>query len=215
MNEIFINISFSKQICDITGINLITGDYNSTKLKFTFDKEGGTKLFKMKNPNDETIFTSEIINNEVVLVGLTENNELASLFKSAGDYPFEVALYEDDSRLTSVFNVLSVMEEQVPVDGGEEIVVFKPLFDQMIAQLNNALIQVDNVDINVSKTRNVATVTIENSQAQSKSVDVYDGDSGITVFKIVGNDLIATSESGSNLTNYSLVDGHLMLTIGE
>lgn len=43
----------------------------------------------------------------------------------------------------------------------------------------------------------------------------FDGDSGITVFKIENGHLIATSESAGNLRNYSLINGHLLLTIGE
>ena len=87
--------------------------------------------------------------------------------------------------------------------------------EQFEQALNDGLAEAENVDIDATKEGNTATVSITNRNAEIKNVYVYDGDSGITVFKIENGHLIATSESGSNLTNYSLVDGHLKLTIGE
>lgn len=87
--------------------------------------------------------------------------------------------------------------------------------EQFEQALNDGLAEAENVDIDASKEGNTTTVSITNRNAEIKNVYVYDGDSGITVFKIENGHLIATSESGSNLTNYSLVDGHLKLTIGE
>lgn len=88
-------------------------------------------------------------------------------------------------------------------------------FEQYMQALNDGLNEVSHVDIDAEKTGNKTTVSITNRDNVTKNVDIYDGDSGITVFKIENGHLIATSESGSNLTNYSLVNGHLMLTIGE
>lgn len=87
--------------------------------------------------------------------------------------------------------------------------------EQFEQQLQEGLNQVANVDIDASKTGNKTTVSITNRNAETKNVNIYDGDSGITVFKIENGHLIGTSESGSNLTNYSLLNGHLYLTIGE
>lgn len=87
--------------------------------------------------------------------------------------------------------------------------------EQFEQALNDGLAEAENVDIDAIKESNVATVTITNRYGINKSVNVYDGDSGITVFKIENGHLIANSESGSNLTNYSIVNGHLLLTIGE
>lgn len=180
MNEVQIRVDFEKQICEPVGKNLITGDYNSTKLVFTFDREDGTKLFKMKNPNDETIFAQEIINNEVVLVGETEQGEAASLFKSAGDYVIEIALYDGDSRLTSIYSVLSVLQEQIVLDGGEEIVVYKPLFDQLIQDLTTAITETNNLDIDVNKEGDTTTVDLTKKDGTTKSVQIKDGEKGDT-----------------------------------
>ena len=87
--------------------------------------------------------------------------------------------------------------------------------EQYEQALQDGLVEVENVNIDAEKNGNTATVTITDRNGIEKSVNIYDGDSGITVFKIENGHLIATSESGSNLTNYSLTDGHLLLTIGE
>lgn len=55
------------------GINLITNDYNSTKIKFDFDKDVGTKIFELKNPNGEVIFVDEIVNDEIILARFDEH----------------------------------------------------------------------------------------------------------------------------------------------
>lgn len=87
--------------------------------------------------------------------------------------------------------------------------------EQYEQALNDGLAEAENVDIDAEKSGAVATVTITDRTGTEKTVNIYDGDSGITIFKIENGHLIATSESGSNLTNYSLVNGHLLLTIGE
>lgn len=88
--------------------------------------------------------------------------------------------------------------------------------EQYEQALNDALAPLENIDIDAEKVGNKTTVSITNRENVTKNVDIYDGDSGITVFHIDSRGhLIGTSESGSNLTNYSLVNGHLMLTIGE
>lgn len=88
--------------------------------------------------------------------------------------------------------------------------------EQYEQALNNALAPLEHIDVDAEKVGNKTTISITNRENVTKNVEVYDGDSGITIFKIDSRGhLIATSESGSNLTNYSLVNGHLMLTIGE
>lgn len=222
MNIILINVSFENGTCEISGINLVTGDYNSTVCKFTFDKEDGTKVFKMKNPNDQTVFEREIIDNEVVLTGYDEHDEPASIFNSEGDYAFEVNLYDNNGRLTSAKGVISVEEELVKEDD-KEIEVYKPLFDQLMEQLNTAihnantaLDDANTLNVDATKEGNTGTITVTKTDGTEESINVYDGDSGITVFKLEDNHLVATSESGSNLDNYNIDDdGHLTITIGE
>ena len=221
MNEVQIKVDFEKQICEPVGINLITGDYNSTKLVFTFDKEDGTKLFKMKNPNNETIFAQEIIDNEVVLVGETQNGEPASLFTSAGDYVIEIALYDGDSRLTSISSILSVLPEQIVLDGGKEIEVYKPLFDQLIVDINNAIDdandaiddindaieeanaaieRTNNLDIDVSKEGTTSTVTVTKKDGTVKSVNILDATiNGMNIIELVAGQNIILKQVGNQI----------------
>ena len=182
MNIILINVSFENGTCEVSGINLITGDYNSTVCKFTFDKEDGTKIFKMKNPNDETVFEREIIDNEVVLTGYDEHDEPASIFNSEGDYNFEVNLYDNDGRLTSAKGIISVEEELVKEDD-KEIEVYKPLFDQLMGQLNDAINETNNLDIDAEKVDTTTTITITKKDGTQESVEILDGEKGDT-----GND---------------------------
>ena len=72
MNEIKLKVNFGKRTIARTGTSLTTGDYNSTKIIFEFDREDGRKVFEMINPNNELVFCDEIVNNEVILVGQAE-----------------------------------------------------------------------------------------------------------------------------------------------
>ena len=87
--------------------------------------------------------------------------------------------------------------------------------EQFEQQLLNEINKLENIDVNVVKEGNKTTLSVTNRDDLTKNVEIYDGDSGITVFKIENGHLIGTSESGSNLTNYSIVNGHLYLEIGE
>lgn len=80
---------------------------------------------------------------------------------------------------------------------------------------NQKIAEMDNLDVNVVKEGTVATITKTDKNGTTKSVDINDGDSGITVFSIENGHLIGTSENATNLTNYSMSNGHLYLTIEE
>lgn len=73
MNRIDVDVSFSKGILEFPNkiIDLVTGDYNSTKMIFNFDIEEGIKIFEMKNPDGLTVFSEVISNNEILLGGKT------------------------------------------------------------------------------------------------------------------------------------------------
>lgn len=80
MNEIKIKTNFTKRTCIVKGVNLTSGDYNSTKLVFDFDRQDGTKIFEMNNPSGDLLFMDEIKNNEVILVAkqdiTTKHNDI-------------------------------------------------------------------------------------------------------------------------------------------
>lgn len=116
MNEIKLKINFGKKTCVKSGISLTTGDYNSTKIIFEFDREDGTKIFEMKNPNDEIIFVDEILNNEVILVGhadiTTKHNDVIYI-KYTDD---NETIYWYDSELDKLYDTSFVEVQNVSLD---------------------------------------------------------------------------------------------------
>ena len=188
MNEIKIIVNFETHQCDFEKYDdiksLISGDYNSTKLIFEFDKEDGRKIFEMKNPKGELVFADEIVNNEVILVGRDEQGNNCSLFTTAGTYPFEISLYGDDSKLTSESNLFSVQQEQVIIDG-EVVEYYLPIFDRLLndvqdslVSVNNAIDKVDTLDIDVNKSGTTTTVELTKKDGTTKSVEILDGEKG-------------------------------------
>lgn len=119
------------------------------------------------------------------------------------------------------------------------------VLEEKIVEIDEALTEVDNLDINVNKIDTTTTVEITKKDGTTKEVEILDGfdgitptignngnwylgetdtgkpsqgekgDSGIVLFSIENGHLIAESESASNYENYSLSNGHLYLEIGE
>lgn len=182
MNEIKIIVKFKEHECyfedekDIK--SLISGDYNSTKLVFDFDIEDGIKVFEMKNENNEIVYVDEIENNELILVGKDENDNNCTLFNTKGTYAFEVTLYGNDSKLTSVHGAFSVQQEEVVIsdDVAESHL---PIFDEMINNLEDALSEVETIDIDVEKVDSSTTVTLTKKDGTTKEVEILDGVDGI------------------------------------
>ena len=182
MNEIKIIVRFKEHECyfenekDIK--SLISGDYNSTKLVFDFDREDGTKVFEMKNENNEIVYADEIDNNELILVGKDENDNNCTLFNTKGTYAFEITLYGNDSKLTSVHGAFSVQQEEVVIsdDVAESHL---PIFDEMINSLEDALSEVETIDIDVEKVDSSTTVTLTKKDGTTKEVEILDGVDGI------------------------------------
>lgn len=196
MNIIKVNVNFKNRTITKQGVDLTEGDYNSTKMVFTFDREDGTKVLEMKNPNDEIVLHAEIENNEVILGAEQDGGGYASIFNEVGNYTYEVVLYDGDSKLTSASDYIKIKKKQIDTDG-ETAEIYKPVFDEMMGDLNEALYEVDNLDIDVSKSGSVATVTISKKDGTSESVNISDGESGpantLSIGTVVkGNDAEAT-----------------------
>lgn len=138
MNVIKVNVNFKNRTIYKQGVDLTSGDYNSTKLVFEFDRQDGRKVFEMKDPDGEIVLWSEIENNEITLVGKDEEGNNASLFKEAGKYIFEISLYDGESKLTSAFDYIPVKEEQVK-DGDKIVTAYLPIFDKLLNEVSNAL----------------------------------------------------------------------------
>lgn len=179
MNEIKIKVKFKKGLCYSQGINLVTNDYNSTKLVFEFDETEGTKIFEMKDPDDIVVFADEIMNNELILARFDGTNNAYPIFTKAGKYTYEISLYKDNSKLTSAWDSIKVNAEQVIIDG-EIVETYTPMFDNLLSDLAGALQETDNIDIDVEKIGNTSTVTITKKDGQQETVQILDGEKGDT-----------------------------------
>ncbi len=176
MNTINIIIDFENGINRVAGIDLITGDYASTKIHFTFDKENGTKVFEMKNPSGTIVYAGEITNNEVVLAGESDAS-VASIFNEPGEYIYEVSLYDGDTKLTSCMGKLPVKQEQVVI-GDEVIEAYLPIFDELMQEISTAITETNNLNIDAEKVDTTTTITITKKDGTSYDVEILDGEKG-------------------------------------
>ena len=172
MNVINVTINFEKGTCVKDGINLISGDYNSTKIMFNFDRKEGTKYFKLKNPIGEIVDVIEIINDEVILVSEDEEGNLISLFNMEGEYTFEVSLYEKNSRLTSKSNSIYAAKEQV-VMTNEKVDIYLPIFDNLINKINNLTEEITNNEKQRSSNEKKRIANEENRVTTEKNRNEY------------------------------------------
>ena len=149
MNIIKLKVNFENRTVIKEGIILTENDYNSTKIEFEFDKEG-RKVFEMNNPNGELVYANTIENNELILVGEDENHNPCSLFSQPGKYPFEISLYDGESKLTSSSDDLYVAPEMVKI-GDEVAEVYLPVFDEMNATLSRLINETNEALENVAE----------------------------------------------------------------
>ncbi len=197
MNEIKIKVKFKKGLCYSQGINLVTNDYNSTKLVFEFDDNEGTKIFELRDSDDNVILADEIVNNELILARFDEHDNAYPIFTKEGEYVYEVSLYKDNSKLTSASDKFKVNAEQVIIDG-EIVETYTPMFDNLLSDLSSALQETDNIDIDVEKVGNTSTVSITKKDGTEKIVEILDGEKGADA-KINGVNTLSI-EAGTNIT---------------
>ena len=177
MNTIKVKVNFKKGTCDVTGIKLVTGDYNSTIIKLTMSDVSGTNIFNMKSPSDNLVLSTEIVNGEVPLYRETEEGIKESILAEKGNYTFEIAKYDGDSKLTSAYGKIPVRKAQVNIDK-ELIEPYLPVFDGLLSELSFLMNQVNNLNIAVEKEGNVTTLTITDKIGEEKVIRILDGEKG-------------------------------------
>ena len=197
MNEIKIKVKFKKGLCYSQGIKLVQNDYNSTKLVFEFDDNEGTKIFELRDSDNNVILADEIVNNELILARFDEQGKAYPIFTKEGEYVYEVSLYKDNSKLTSASDKFKVNAEQVIIDG-EIVETYTPMFDNLLSDLSSALQETDNIDIDVEKVGNTSTVSITKKDGTEKIVEILDGEKGADA-KINGVNTLSI-EAGTNIT---------------
>ena len=138
MNEIKVEVKFKTQELIVEADKqLITGDYATSKLVFSFDDDYSAYrlVFGMKNPAEEVVLVKDIgEDNEIVLVAYDEEGNECSVFGEAGRYIFEVSRYGDGNRLTSAFGCIYVEREQVRL-GDKVFTPYIPLIDQLFTEV--------------------------------------------------------------------------------
>lgn len=190
MNEVKIKIDFTNGTLEKIGIPLISGDYNTTKLVFEFDKDYTDRLvFEMGKPNGALCFVEEIEGGEVVLVGQDEQGNPCSVFDMAGRYTFEVSMYKyGGGKLTSVSGSLMVLQEEVVIDD-DVVTPYLPIFDTLMQE-------VERINISAEKEGHDATVIVTDRDGEEKEFHIYDGAGIVSAVVNDDGDLIITYEDG-------------------
>ena len=171
---IFVDEIKNNEIVLVAKANVTTQKDGVEYIEYTDDKNTAYWY----NKESEKLYDSEFLEvNNIKLTDLTKVSKNAPLFKMAGDYIFEVSLYNGDSKLTSSHDKLKVIPEQVIVDG-EITETYTPVFENLISDMSEALNEIDNLDIDVTKTDDISTVTITKKDGSNKSVEILDGKNG-------------------------------------
>lgn len=127
MNEYNFNVKFEKGRISSNLKKLVQNDYNSTKINFTFDKEG-RKLFKMLYP-DGTAYITQIDNDELIFG--------PGVLSQDGIYEVEIAVYTEDGRLTDYATTkFDVRAELIQSDEIVEVDDRLPILDSLINDID-------------------------------------------------------------------------------
>lgn len=180
MNEYSIVVDFQKGNIYTDLSILVQNDYNAYKLNFEFDKEFERALFKLKYPVDNKEWVQDIVDNKLIL----------PVLKDTGDYEYEISIYSEDGRLTGyATEKFHVRSELINTDEIVEPDDRVPILDNLInetTQLKNetaslkeevedAIEETNNLNIDVSKSGKIATVTLTKKDNTTKTVTLSDG----------------------------------------
>lgn len=193
---IFVDEIKNNEIVLVAKANVTTQKDGVEYIEYTDDKN----TVYWYNKESEKLYDSEFLEvNNIKLADLTKVSKNASLFKMAGDYIFEVSLYNGDSKLTSSHDKLKVIPEQVIVDG-EITETYTPIFENLISDMSEALNKIDNLDIDVTKTDDISTVTIAKKDGSTKSVEIKDATiNGMNSIELVAGKNINLEQKGNQL----------------
>lgn len=167
--------------------------------------------------------------NEKYYLSMTQDEDkyvlpiLSSLLSVAGIINMEIRITEAGNNIPVWKSNIFFLKVEEAINATTEIPEEYPQWidtaNAKIIEINHAIDEVNNIDIDVSKNDNIATISLTKKDGTSKNVQILDGekgDSGISLFSIENGHLIVESESASNYENYSIgADGHLYLVMGE
>lgn len=166
MNEYYVKVNFEKGMIQTNLKKLVQNDYNSTKLNFTFDKEGRV-LFKLLRP-DNSQYVDEIVDNTLIFS--------PGILSEVGDYEYEISLYTEDGRLTDyAIKSFEVRDELVNTDEIVEVDDRVPILDNLISEAN----QINNIDIDIEDSvitlkRKDGTIKVKNVKGDTYEITEED-----------------------------------------
>ena len=210
---IFVDEIKNNEIVLVAKANVTTQKDGVEYIEYTDDKN----TVYWYNKESEKLYDSEFLEvNNIKLADLTKASKNASLFNMAGDYIFEVSLYNGDSKLTSSHDKLKVIPEQVIVDG-EITETYTPVFENLISDMSESLNEIENLDLDVNKEGTTSTVTITKKDGSTKSVEIKDATiNGMNSIELVAgkninleqkdNQLKISSLGGGGVSDYNELD---------
>ena len=144
MNEYKIKVNLERGLIINPDIHLVQNDYNSTTFNFEFDDnsyEQYTKVFQLQYP-DGTIWKKEIRDNKVTLANFDEEGNPVSILVQTGKYYFDIAIYDNDSKLTTTEKVYFNVREEIT---GENVEIDDrlPVLDDLINTVNKNIIETE------------------------------------------------------------------------
>ena len=156
------------------------GEYHVNVLEFLFSEEYTNEMVK------KAIFVSKDESIEQVII----NNQchIPNEMLNIKNFELRVYAYEIENgelvlRYSPTYAMVYLREGSYKSDTSSEETITPTQFEQFEQALNNGLNEleagleeVSNVDIDVSKSGNTATVTITDRQGAEKSVEIFDGD---------------------------------------
>lgn len=152
-----------------------SGEYNVTPCNFTFTKEYNGLIKTAVFTKNGKSYKMNIINNLCQIpYEVLENTGVVALGVFAYEEQEQSLVLRYSPRPT-VFNVTQGSYKE----NAENSTPPTPTqFEQYEAALAEGLEEVQNVDIDASKSGTVATVTITNRNGETKTVEIYDGQQG-------------------------------------
>lgn len=139
----------------------------------TTEKDGVTYI-KYLNSNEDVFWYNALLNklydeefNEVVSFDLddyTKQYVIGSLFDDSGKYPFEISLYEDNSKLSSASSYLKVLNGAIDIEN-KIAVPYLPLFDQLASDVSEELKLMEESRQDLIDSKEEAETLINNFEA--------------------------------------------------
>ena len=173
--KFYVRFNENKIIYD-DSIKLVENDYKLNRFLFDFDIEDGTKVFEMKTPTGKS-WTKEIVDGILELADKNEQEETISILPETGEYEFEVSLYKNGGKVTVASKGHFYVRNEVVKDDDEAIETDKnyPILSQLIEKNKVVEEQLNNLDLDASKSGKIVSLVITRKDGTTKTINVEDG----------------------------------------